>query len=189
MLKSSLKNHDFAKVKLGNYINLPYHGDARPILRFGEDGDAVNYALEAFIEEAEEAKNSPQNWRAKAQWMMVKAPEDRPQNSQYGKQQALHICAKHVLSGAAGPVTEGGRHVVYFCLAKMLLNCEHYDLDETVELLRALNEDSSPDTLEDQELLRIIGNAERGQYTSTGCDDPLFIAYAHPDCRIAYPRR
>jgi hypothetical protein len=25
------KNHDFAKVKLGNYINLPYHGSDRPI--------------------------------------------------------------------------------------------------------------------------------------------------------------
>ena len=26
------KNHDFERVKFGNYINLPYHGDERPIM-------------------------------------------------------------------------------------------------------------------------------------------------------------
>lgn len=189
------KNHDFAKVKLGNYINLPYHGSNRPILvpddkiESGTPYPGSWYTLEGFLDEAEAAKNNPQDWRVRAQWMMLKAPEDRPRNQEFGKQRSLHICAEHVLSGAAGPVTEGHRSVVYFSLAKMLLNCEMYDEEETVDLLRALNEDSAPDSIDDDELLRIIGNARRGQYTSTGCDDPLFAPFAHPDCHIANPRR
>jgi hypothetical protein len=51
-------------------------------------------------------------------------------------------------------------------------------------MLRELNA-SSPDPISDYELKRILGNAERGEYTSTGCDDPLFQPYAHPDCPIA----
>lgn len=184
------KNHDFAKVRLGNYINLPYHGSNRPILWWAEDEDeAFEFGLEDFLVQAEAAKNKPQDWRVKAQWMMLKAPEDRPRNQEFGKQRSLHICAEHILSGEAGPVTEGHRSVVYFSLAKMLLNCEMYDEEETVDLLRALNEDSAPDSIPDHELLRIIGNAVRGQYTSTGCDDPLFAPYAHPNCHIANPRR
>lgn len=184
------KNHDFSKVKFGNYINLSYHGDQRPILRWADDGDdPLELGLEDFLMQAEAGKNKPQDWRVRAQWMMLKAPEDRPRNQEFGKQRSLHICAEHVLSGAAGPVTEGHRSVVYFSLAKMLLNCEMYDEEETVDLLRALNEDSAPDSIDDNELLRIIGNARRGQYTSTGCDDPLFASFAHPDCHIANPRR
>lgn len=194
------KNHDFSKVKLGSYINLPFHGTDRPTLEYAEhdcpgalqlkDGFYLApQSLERFLEGAENKRNKPQDWRVKAQWMMVKAPEERTRISDYGKQRSLHICAEHVLSGAAGPITAGGRHCVYFALAKQLLNCEHYDLDETIDLLRALNEDSAPDSLDDNELLRIIGNAERGRYTSTGCDDVLFAPYASPECRIANPRR
>jgi hypothetical protein len=194
------KNHDFARVKLGNYINLPFHGTERPTMEYTEhehegsvplsDGFWLSpQSLARFLEGAEAAKNKPQDWRVKAQWMMLKAPEDRPRSQEFGKQRSLHICAEHILSGEAGPITEGHRSVVYFSLAKMLLNCEMYDEEETVELLRALNEDSAPDSIDDQELLRIIGNASRGQYTSTGCDDPLFAPFAHPDCHIANPRR
>lgn len=186
------KNHDFARVKLGNYINLPFHGSDRPILFESDDPEVpglLPFSLEAFLDEAEDAKNKPQDWRVKAQWMMLKAPEDRPRSQEFGKQRTLHICAEHILSGDAGPVTEGHRSVVYFSLAKMLLNCEMYDEEETVDLLRALNEDSAPDSIPDDELLRIIGNASRGQYTSTGCDDPLFAPFAHPNCHIANPRR
>jgi hypothetical protein len=178
------KNHDFARVRLGNYINLPYHGDARQV----EDGAGGFYSLERFLDLAEGTKNDPNKWRKQADWMMLTSPEEREQTSEFGTQESLHICAEHVLSGAAGPVREGHRSVVYFSLAKMLTNCKHYDHDEVVELLRSVNENSAPDDIPDHELLRILGNAERGQYTSTGCDDPLFGSYAHPDCKIANPR-
>jgi hypothetical protein len=39
------------------------------------------------------------------------------------------------------------------------------------------------------ELQRYLNNAYEKRYTSTGCDDPVFSPYAHPDCPIANPRR
>lgn len=179
------KNHDFAKVQFGNYINLPYHGADRPILL--EDG--AELSLQGFIETAEDERTDPDIWRKTAKWLMISSPEDRPRKAEFGTQPHLHLCAEHVLSGEAGPVTVGHRSVVYFSLAKMLTNWALTDHDEVVEMLRALNQDSAPDSIEDDELLRIIGNAERGQFTSTGCDDPLFAPFAHPDCPIANPRR
>lgn len=178
------KNHDFARVRLGNYINLSYHGDTRRVIDPDTGG---SIGLEEFISRAEDNKNDPEKWRTQARWLMLTSPEEREQTQEFGTQKSLHICASHVLSGDAGPVREGSRSVVYFSLAKMLTNCVEYDHDEVVELLRSLNEFSIPDDIPDHELLRIIGNAERGQYTSTGCDDPVFAPYAHPDCKIAHP--
>lgn len=223
------KNHDFSKVKLGNYINLPFHGDQRPILEFvdlqedepmlweaaGRDGavgffnvpewedsegpphgvmlsDSTGLApvsLQRFLIEAEEARNSAEDWRKKARWMLISPPESREKTQEFGEQRNLHICAEHIISGDAGPVTEGHRSVVYFSLAKQLTNWEAVDHDEVVEIMRSVNADAGRDSIPDDELLRIIGNAERGQFTSTGCDDPLFQPFAHPDCPIANPRR
>lgn len=178
------KNHDFSRVRLGNYINLPYHGKQRPIL--GPSGGEVT--LESFIGLAEERRNEVQDWHEKAHWLQIMSPEQRERTTEFGTQQNLHICAQHVISGNAGPITEGGRHNVYFALARQLTNCVQYDGDEVREILDSLNA-ASPDPLDSQELHRIIENAERGQYTSTGCDDPLFQPYSHPDCPIANPRR
>jgi hypothetical protein len=186
------KNHDFERVRLGNYINLPFHGDERPILNWGRptpDGGIERYSLEQFISAAEMSLNDPEDWRKKAKWMMISSPEQREQTVTFGKQPHLHICAEHIISGDAGPITYGHRSVVYFSLAKMLTNWEAADHDEVVEILRGVNEASAPDSIPDYELLRIIGNAERGQFTSTGCDDPVFAPYAHPDCPISNPRR
>ena len=188
------KNHDFARVTFGNYINLPYHGDRRKIIDYAPtqaDPSAqwAEYALEDFLYAAERTLNDPADWEKRAEWMMLAPPEQREQTSTFGEQQNLHICAQHVISGDAGPVTEGHRSVVYFSLAKMLTNWEQCDHDEAAEILRAVNEDSTPDNISDDELMRILGNAERGRFTSTGCDDPLFRPFAHPDCRIANPRR
>ncbi len=180
------KNHDFSKVTLGNYVNLPFHGAERPIL----GGPALTpMPLGVFLDDAEVKRNDPKDWRVKAQWMLITPPEQRERRSEFGAQNNLHICAEHILSGDAGPVVEGHRSVVYFSLAKMLSNWKHCDHDETVELLRSVNEEAGADSIPDSELMRILGNAERGQFTSTGCDDPLFASYAHPDCPIAYPRR
>lgn len=184
------KNHDFSRVQLGNYINLPFHGDERPILSSSIDSrNAESPTLAQFVAEALEVRNTPESWRQKAKWLMISPPEQREQTATFGKQPNLHICAEHILSGAAGPITYGHRSIVYFSLAKMLTNWEHCDHDEALELLRSVNEASAPDSIPDSELCRILGNAERGQFTSTGCDDPVFAPFAHPDCPIANPRR
>lgn len=183
------KNHDFSRVKLGNYINLPFHGEERPIVSSSIDADAEPPTLHQFIREAEELRNDPEKWRRTAQWLMISAPEERPNRTEFGTQRSLHICAEHILSGDAGPITPGHRSVVYFSLAKMLTNWEQCDHDEAWELLQSVNEASAPDSIPDSELRRILSNAERGQFTSTGCDDPLFLPFAHPDCTIAHPRR
>lgn len=186
------KNHDFSRVKLGNYINLPYHGTARPVLSDFDTGTAgVMQAMPLwqFIAQAESALNDPADWRRKADWMLLSPPSQRERTQQFGEQPNLHICAEHIISGDAGPILYGHRSVVYFCLAKMLTNWNQLDHDEAAEIMRAVNADAESDSIPDSELMRILGNAERGQFTSTGCDDPLFQPFAHPDCPIANPRR
>lgn len=179
------KNHDFAKVKLGNYINLPFHGSKRPILWRTDSGHDMKLKLEEFVDTAERHLNSPKKWEQKADWLMLSSPESKTRTQEFGAQPNLHICAQHIISGDAGPITEGHRSIVYFSLAKMLTNWEQVDHDEVVEIMRSVNEMSAPDDISDSELLRIIGNAERGEFTSTGCDDPVFSPYAHPSCAIA----
>lgn len=189
------KNHDFGKIKLGNYINLPWAGWRRPIQMQNAESEADWYSLEdpselgQFLDDAEASRNDPDEWRKKARWLLISPPEERERTQEFGTQRNLHICAEHIISGEAGPITEGHRSVVYFSLAKQLTNWEAVDHDEVVEILRSVNDASAPDSIPDSELLRIIGNAERGQFTSTGCDDPLFAPYAHPECPISNPRR
>lgn len=181
------KNHDHSRIKLGNYINLPYHGDTRPIF-YADAKPPVEtmreMPLHQFIAAARMRANDPDEWRKRARWLMIEPPEARERNAEFGKQADLHICAQHVLENAeTNPVTEGHRAVVYFALAKQLTNWELCDHDEALMLMRSVSE-ASPDPISDYELRRILSNAERGQYTSTGCDDPLFAPYAHPDCPI-----
>jgi hypothetical protein len=201
------KNHDFSKVKLGNYINLPYHGDQRPILKAkpedvedhwhpGLQGGAAaswvrgwEYTLDEFLDVAEDSRTDPETWRTRARWLLLSPPEQRESKAEFGKQQNLHICAQHIIETAdTNPILEGHRAAVYFALAKQLTNWALVDHDEALMMMRSVNE-ASPDRISDHELRRILGNAERGQFTSTGCDDPLFAPYAHPDCPIANPRR
>lgn len=182
------KNHDFARVDLGNYINLPYHGDQRPMLVWDGDEQGTK-SLAYFLDEAEQTLNNPDDWRNKAQWLMVEPPQERKRTQEFGAQESLHVCAQHIISGDAGPISYGHRSVTYFNLAKQLTNWKHADHDEVVMMMRAVNAASAPDSIPDDELLRIINNAEEKQYTSTGCDDPVFAPYAHPDCPIANPRR
>ncbi len=180
------KNHDFAKVKLGNYINLPYHGRERPVVWWAEDeGDEqFEYELADFVMHAEVGRNDPEEWRRKAQWLLISPPSERQTKAEFGEQLYLHICGQHIIDTCdTQPVLEGSRNAVYFALAKQLTNWKGCDHDEALMWMRFVN-DSSPDTMPDSELRRILGNAERGQYTSTGCDDPLFAPYRHPDCKI-----
>jgi hypothetical protein len=182
------KNHDFAKVKLGNYINLSYHGSDRPIVESGPGGTLDEAPLSWFLSRALESRNDPREWERKARWLLITPPEQREASTEFGQQANLHICADHILETAdTNPIREGHRAAVYFALAKQLTNWRECDHDEALMLMRSVNE-CSPDRIADTELRRILGNAERGQFTSTGCDDPLFAPYAHPSCPIANPR-
>jgi hypothetical protein len=187
------KNHDFERVKFGNYINLPWHGQDRPIQMQGAEHEGDWYdlttELESFLNDAEHTRNDPEKWRKRAALMLISPPEEREASAEFGNQNNLHICAQHIIDNAeSNPIRAGHRAITFFNLAKALTNWNQVDSAEALDLMRDVNE-CSPDGIPDSELRRILGNAERGQFTSTGCDDPLFAPYAHPDCPIANPRR
>lgn len=184
------KNHDFSKVRLGNYINLPYHGDQRRVMDFGtalSDEDWLD--LPDFLTLANGHRNDSKDWRKKAVWLSINDPGQRESTSTFGEQRMLHRCAEHVLSGDAGPITEGHRNAVFFMLASCLSNWQDVDHDEALMLMRTVNKDLCDPPESDSELRRILGNVERAGYTSTRCDDPLVLPFSHPDCPIAHPRR
>lgn len=189
------KNWDFSRVRLGSYVNLPYHGDNRPIVTFavgeGNSGKHVEWTLEGFLNEAHITLNDSQAWKDKARWLGLEPPAQRETKAEFGTQPYLHRCAEYLIENAEdNPVVKGHRAVVYFSLAKMLTNWSQIDHDEALDLMRSVNDCSAPhDRVSDGELRRILGNAERGQFTSFGCDDPVFAPYADPTCRIANPRR
>jgi hypothetical protein len=121
-------------------------------------------------------------------WHRFVKPEDRVASTEFGQQQSLHICAEHIIANCeTNPVVEGHRSAVFFALAKQLSNCVLFDHDETWELMLEVNR-HSPDPAPKSELRRILANAERGQFTSTDCDNPLVTPYCHPSCPIAYPK-
>lgn len=176
------KNHNFEKVDLGNYINLPFHGDERPILDQGIPLDPYEWSVVALRERID-----PRLWRRRASLLMIQDPTQRDERSaaRFGKQQSLHMCAEHVIANCeVNPVRVGHRSVVFFALAKQLTNWELCTHDEAWDFMVQVNE-ASPDPAPLSELRRILRNAEERQYTSTGCDDPVFAPYAHPDCPIA----
>lgn len=180
---------------LGSYINLGCYGDDRPVMMTGQVDDHADshglsaYSLEGFVAAAEETKNLPDAWRKRARWLQISSPEERlRERSEFGTQQTLHCCAEHIIASRdENPVVDGHRAIVYFNLAKMLCNYEGFDLDEAFAMMQLVN-DSSPDAIPDSELRKILSNAERGRFTSTGCDDPVMAPYVHPDCPIAHPR-
>jgi hypothetical protein len=168
--------------ELGNYINLGLYGSKRPIRK--PSGGA--YSLPEFLDAAESNHNDPKDWIKRAEWLQIPSPDERTKDrSEFGSQKQLHICAEHIIANREqNPIMEGHRNVVYFSLAKMLLNYEGFDEDEAWYFLK-LTADSSPDRVPEHELRRIFNNAAMKQMTSTGCDDPLMSPYVHPDCPIA----
>jgi hypothetical protein len=186
------KNWDFARVRLGNYINLPYHGSQRAIYEDWNGKSNLDYplSLEDFISQAEETTNEVEKWVRRANWLQIHDPSNRKDlSTEWGTQARLHSCAERIISGEAGPIVEGTRNAVFFMLAKCLLNWQDCDSDEALEILRAVNNDLCDPPEDDYELRRILGNVERARYTSTGCDDPLVQPYTDPACPIAHPRR
>lgn len=173
---------------VGNYLNLAYYGDQRPVLENGDPNKP--YTLEEFLDAAETDLNNGPDWRKRAHWLGVPSPEDRVQYDQkeFGTQSVLHCCAEYVLEHREdNPVVEGHRAAVYFSLSKQFANCNQFSTDESLAMLGLIN-DASPDPISEQELRRIYFNAERGQFRSTGCDEPLFIPYSDPSCKIANPK-
>lgn len=174
------KNHDFNKVRLGNYLNLCYHGNTRRVM----DSPTSFYSLEDWVGLASEQRNIAQNWKDRARWLLIEEPSQR-KTAHFGSASQLHRCAEYVIAHREErPITEGHRNAVYFMLAKCLTNWESCDHDEALSFMELVN-DASPDRVPRSELKRILGNAERGEYTSTGCDDPLVQPFCDPACPIS----
>jgi len=160
---------------VGNYINLPYFGQTRPILDVTQN---------EFLIQAVALRNDPESWRKRARFIGLEAPEEREHTSEFGDQAQLHPCAEHIIAHRFdNPIRAGHRNTVYFNLAKQLLNWREIDEDEAWNLLAEL-EGASPDRIPENELRRLFHNAQRGEWTSTGCDDPLMSPYILPDCPI-----
>jgi hypothetical protein len=132
--------------------------------------------------------NDPKDWHAKARWLLIDPPDQRESKATFGEAPQLHSCAEYIIQHREEtPVTEGHRNAVFFCLAKCLTNWSECEHDEALEYMQLVNQ-ASPDPVDSRELRRILGNAERGEYTSTGCDDPLVQPFADPTCPIAFGR-
>lgn len=161
---------------VGNYINLPYFGETRPMI------DCAS--REEFLERARTLRNDPEAWERRARFVGLEPPEEREHTSEFGDQAQLHACAEHIIANRfVNPIREGHRNTVYFNVAKQLLNWREIDEDEAWDLLTEL-EGASPDRIPERELRRLFDNAKRGEWTSTGCDDPLMSPYILPDCPI-----
>ena len=169
---------------VGNYVNLAYFGDSRPML--GANGEPI--VLSMFVDGAECARQDPDAWARRAFAIGAHPPEDREANTEWGEAPVLHVCAEYIIQGileGERPVRPGSRHQVLFHLSKQLLNYRGFSQQEAWEILNEVNT-ALPSPLSDLELGRQFKNATEGRFTSTGCDDPLMLDYVSPDCPIAH---
>jgi hypothetical protein len=176
---------------VGNYINLPLHGQDRPIIKAPEHDGATGYVYtrNEWINEAYETRNDPEEWKARALALGITPPEERAAHRAQGELGFLHDCAAHIIKHREdNPVVEGHRSVVYFNLAKQLLNYKEMSEEEARMFLHEVNEAAQPPAPE-REVDRIFNNAMKGGFTGTGCDDPLMAPYVLPDCPIARGNR
>ncbi len=181
------KQDGLRKGGIGNYINLPYHGDERPILDPDPDtqtGKLYPFSLTNFLGSVQ--LQDPESWERRARALGGKPPEERERSSEWGTAPQLHMCAKKIIAEReTNPVTPGHRHQVLFHLACQCLNWRDATEDEAWEWVCDVN-DVSPKPLSHNELDRLFQNAVEGQFTYTGCDDPVMQPYVHPDCPIAH---
>ena len=182
---------------LGNYINLPYHGSERPMVELCYGGfperveanldDARGFPLRAFLKLAARHLNDPEDWRRRARALSLMAPEDRPQTAEFGTKAVPHPCGIYIWQNRkTNPVRVGHRAVVLFSIAKQFLNWSAIPNERALEMMLDVNH-WSEQPVSEQEVRRIWTTALRGQYTSTGCDDPLMADYIAPDCKIGHP--
>jgi hypothetical protein len=186
------KQAELREGMVGNYINLPYYGDERPMI--WQTGNPKSeyvpnfypYSLSGFLHDAEPRRSDPEEWVRRARAIGAEPPGRRRDESEFGTRGSLHVCATYMLEHKEdNPLAPGHRHVVLFNLAKMLLNCREYDESDALTILEGYN-DASTAPLGHYELEQIVTNAARGGWTSTGCDDPLMAPYVSPDCPIAH---
>jgi len=171
---------------VGNFINLPYYGDTRPILELDENvGGLMPMPFSLFLGMAVANRQDPAAWERRARAIGGKPPEEREKSSEWGTAPKLHMCAQKIMAERdTNPVQPGARHQVLFHVACQFLNWRDCDAQEAWEWVNEIN-DSSPSPLSHNELDRLFQNAEQGQFTFTGCDDPVMQPYVHPDCPIA----
>lgn len=182
------KQAELREGMVGNYLNLGYYGDTRPMIWQTEDKDPpqYEYSLDAFLHDAEPHRSDPEEWIRRARAIGAEPPGRRRESSEFGTRASLHVCASYMLENkSSNPLTTGHRHVVLFNLAKMLLNCRDYDESDALTILEGFN-DAGTAPLGHYELEQIVANAARGGWTSTGCDDPIMAPYVAPDCPIAH---
>jgi len=173
---------------VGNYINLPLHGDQRPMLSLPKaDGSTgFEYPRVEWIDRAYAERNDPEDWLVRARALGINPPEERGECREQGELGFLHDCALHIIRNRhENPITEGHRNAVYFHVSKQLLNYREMTEGEARTLLHELNEAALPPAPE-REVDRIFDNARKGGFTGTGCDDPLMVPYVLPTCRIAH---
>jgi TOTE conflict system, Archaeo-Eukaryotic Primase domain/Primase C terminal 1 (PriCT-1) len=189
---------------LGNYINLPYWHSTepgvlsdRPMVELCYPGfperteanldDARGFPLDAFLRIAQRRLNDPNEWRRRARALGVQSPEERPDSAPFGERDTPHECAMYIYQRRhANPIQPGHRAVVLFSLAKQFLNWRAISPDRALALILEVN-DAMPEPVPEAEVRRIVNTALRGQYTSTGCDDPLMQDYIMPTCKIGHP--
>ena len=172
---------------VGNYINLPYHGRERPIVRAWEGDKWLPVPLTQFLEGV--TLVNPEQWRVRARRLGLQPQEFESNGREQGTAANLHCCAEKIIRERYdNPVVEGHRHVVMFNLAKMLLDWQAIDDEEAWGYLKEVNE-ASPEPLDGRTLRRTFNNAKRGGFTSTGCDNPLMAPYVDNNCPIAHGRR
>lgn len=168
---------------VGNYINLPYHGDDRPVL-YDADPEAP-MTLPVFAAQALGHRTDPDRFVRDAEKRGVTPTAEHTPEGEFGEQGFLHQCAEYILANAeTNPIQPGHRQAVTFHVAKQLLNWDQLDEDEAFELVRDLN-NAGTDPLSAYELRQAFRNAASGRYRYTGCDDPLMAPYVHPDCPFA----
>lgn len=181
---------------VGNYINLPLFDQsvggglsARPIAAepqaMHESGHLQSWFADRAIQEMYAARQDPDDWERRARALGGTPPAEREAAREWGTAKNIHMCADHIIRNReTNPVTRGHRHVVLFNLAVMLLNWRELESEEAYRYVALVN-DASDAPVSETELETLFGNARSGQWTRTGCDDPVMQPYVHPDCPIA----
>lgn len=174
---------------VGNFINLPYHGDERPILyeapEYAPPGDLQPLTLQQFLEGASAACQDPAAWERRARSLGGQPPTEREPQTAFGEQPNLHMCAEYIMENRfENPLQPGHRAVVLFNCARQFLNWRDCTPEEARQWVHAINE-AGTQPASKGEVDRQFDNALAGRFTATGCDDPLMSPYVHPDCPIA----
>lgn len=178
------KQDALRKDMVGNFINLPWHGEDRPILL--DDGTPADRTW--WLMKAGQTLQDPDAWIRRARKRGGLPPEEREASTEWGEQPNLHMCAEYILTHKHdNPLTPGHRSVVLFNVARQLLNWRDCTEEEARRWVHELN-DAATSPAPEFEVNRQFDNARDGRWTGTGCDDPVMTPYVDPACPIARGR-